>query len=153
MISRKRLKKHKGFTLIETIITLGIFSLILSSSFTINVTNKSETQNQETYKIIDDISDILTYSTMYCGTVGEIGTIYYDAKKRIIIFYSGKVSQEIIIPKYCKVRINTPSQNMIKIDSSGNFSSKGTIDLKFDNGINVKFSLAVRFFNVNIKKL
>ncbi|SHF05333.1 prepilin-type N-terminal cleavage/methylation domain-containing protein [Clostridium fallax] len=59
MISRKRLKKHKGFTLIETIITLGIFSLILSSSFTINVTNKLETQNQETYKIIDDISDIL----------------------------------------------------------------------------------------------
>lgn len=72
------IRKHKGVTLIETIVTLVILSILFSIgtigySFFNKVT--TEMKNEE---IIYEIVDLITYAKIYCKNKNTTGVIFFN---------------------------------------------------------------------------
>lgn len=123
--------KRKGFTLIETMVTIFILTILFSVGASLNkfAINLSSDMKNTAYAY--EIQNILTYGKAVCREKNKYGKITIDPKKNEIRFIEGtdKIEKILNIPKDISMDGKYKS---ILITPDGKIS-KGTAIVLIDN--------------------
>ncbi|MBE6063636.1 MAG: prepilin-type N-terminal cleavage/methylation domain-containing protein [Clostridium butyricum] len=133
--------KKKGFTLIETIISLFIVMILFAGVVSIGTVENNIYKNIENEGFIHDVYNLLTYSKLRNKREHKPGNLIVNPYENKIYYVDNKsnVIKSVALPNSMKI---ISGKALMPIDSSGRINKAGSI--KFRNNFNELNSISIR---------
>ena len=145
-------KNQKGFTLLETIISISILIIIFTTATSIGIMKKNIESDINKDSDIYEIQNLMTLSKNQCARDKVRGMILIDKKNKQMFFYCGTSNESLLK----KITLSSESEyvgnnSSIFLNNKGRFSNGTTIYLKNDNNKISSITIGVGVDTIKIK--
>lgn len=145
--------KQKGFSLIELLAVLSIFSILLGIAL-VNFTQYNKNlMNMDVDIYKNSLLSFINSAKQYCREKNKEGTITIDLYRSEMEFrVEGEKIDELITPSRVKLYDTTAAQSKLQIEADGMTASACSIWFKDEKGGLYKISIYVGTAYVEIKE-
>ena len=145
-------KSQKGFTLLETIISIFILITIFTTATSIGIMKKNIESDINKDSDIYEIQNLMTLSKLQCARDKAGGKILIDKKNNQMFFYCGTSKKSPMK----KITLSSESEYLgnnsnILLDNKGKFLNGATIYVKNDNNQVDSITIGVGVDTIKIK--
>ena len=145
-------KSQKGFTLLETIISIFILIIIFTTATSIGIMKKNIESDMNKDSDIYEIQNLMTLSKAQCRKENADGVVLIDKKNNELNFYSEKRMRSPLK----KITLTSESDYLgnnsnMRLSNKGRFSNGTTIYVKNDNNQVSSITIGVGVDTIKIK--
>ncbi|MBS4956631.1 MAG: prepilin-type N-terminal cleavage/methylation domain-containing protein [Clostridium sp.] len=139
----------RGYTLIELIIVLAIVAILMLPTLNISKSYIEAIGKVKGKSIINDISNLISYSKYYCRYYSGYGVIEINSSKGKITFKDTSGKSKVIKTITLEDGFRFVSNNSLSINKLGHIQS-GTIRIMDKNGKLYKVTISTGVDTVNV---
>lgn len=139
----------RGYTLIELIIVLAIVAILMLSTLNISKSYIEAIGKVKGKSIINDISNLISYSKYYCRYYSGYGVIEINSSKGKITFKDTSGKSKVIKTITLEDGFRFVSNNSLSINKLGHVQS-GTIRIMDKSGKLYKVTISTGVDTVNV---
>ena len=139
----------RGYTLIELIIVLAIVAILMLPTLNISKSYIEAIGKVKGKSIINDISNLISYSKYYCRYYSGYGVIEINSSKGKITFKDTSGKSKVIKTITLEDGFRFVSNNSLSINKLGHVQS-GTIRIMDKNGKLYKVTISTGVDTVNV---